>query len=584
MVRVFFLPAVVILLGFFGFVYHEPFFFASAGVIGVVKIVVDSIRNIRAKNYALDYIAFLALVVSLVAHEYLAGAVVALMFASGEALEAFAEGKATQSLRALLDRLPKNARVLHDDGTIEAQPLTQVVPGAHIMVLRNELVPLDGLLLSPKGIFNEANLTGESLPHTVSAQTFIKSGVVNVGETITLAVSGAFATSTYARIVDLVARAREDKAPFVRLSARANIPFTSIALLLATGAYFFTGGLTGALAVLVVATPCPLIIAAPVAFLGGISRAARSQIIVKRSVALEQLARAKTLFFDKTGTLTLGAPEVTEVRTFQGMTEHEALHIAAAIEFHSLHPLARAIVARYETIENHLTVATEVRETLGEGITGTVDGAVYTIAHAEDIQEQGSIVLALTSARGVHAYFIIADTIKEDARAVLCALVAKGFVLHMVTGDTYENAQKLFGSLPIQIHAGISPEEKYALIDGAKKNTETVVMIGDGLNDAPALARASVGMVFSGTENSAAIDAADVAIMGSDVASVAETLTLSRHTVRVATQSVWVGIGLSSLAMLVAFFGYIPPVTGALLQEGIDILVILNALRAAFKT
>ncbi len=583
MLKTFILPSIVLALGGISFLLNEPLLLLAATLIGIGKIAIDSYSNIKEGNYSLDYIAFLAMVVGAASGEYLAGAVVALMFTGGEALEAFAEGRAERSLKALLSRIPKTAIVLGNDNTRQEVPLRDIQAGSVIVVRNSELIPLDGTLRSPRATLDESNLTGESMPHTIENGAFIKSGVVNAGETLELVVSGTFATSTYARIVDLVAQATEDRSPFVRLAEKANFPFTATALLLAGGAFLWSGEISRALAVLVVATPCPLIIAAPVAFIGGLSRSARSNIIIKRPVALEELSRATTIFFDKTGTLTLGTPELQAVKTFGNLTEEKALHIAAAIEFHSIHPLARAIVKAHEKKDGHLPEATNVKEVLGEGISGVVDGLTYTLGRAKNAaNEPGTITLELRGDREVHAHFVLADEIKADAKQVIKNLTNKGLKVHMITGDKKENAEAYFGDMDIKIHADTSPEEKYAIIDKAKAEGEMTVMIGDGLNDAPALARADVGIVFSGTENSAAIEAAEIVIMGNNVASVEETMTIANRSVRIAEQSVWSGIILSSSAMVIAFFGYIPPVVGALIQEGIDIVVILNAVRAAF--
>lgn len=577
---IFLLPAITFVLGAIGLVFGLPFAYLVAILIGIAKIVVDSYENIREGRYSLDYIAFLAMVVSVVSGEYLPGAVVALMFTGGEALEDFAETRARASLQSLLERIPKVALVRTGDATREV-PLVDVVAGTTIVVRPHELIPLDGELVSDEAVLDMSNLTGEPIPETISRGAFIKSGAVNVGKTIDLVVSGTFTTSTYARIVHLVDESKRQQAPIVRLSERANFPFTAITLALAGGAYFFSGEVTRALAVLVIATPCPLIIAAPIAFIGGLSRAARRNIIIKRPVALEALARATTVFFDKTGTLTLGTPELVSLEvTASDMTEDRALAIAAGIEFHSIHPLASAIIAALKQKNMTSLQATSVSETIGTGISGVVDGVRYVICKAAHVNSGGGgIVLSLAREGEVIAEMRFADVLKENVRQLIDSLRARGLRVAVITGDRRVNAEAVFAKLPIDIYADATPEEKHRLIVEAKAKGETVVMIGDGLNDAPALATADVGVVFSGTENSAAIEAAEVVIMGRDVVLVSELFDTARRSTSIALQSVWVGIGLSTIGMFGAAFGFIVPVAGALVQEGIDVAVILNSLR-----
>ncbi len=585
MLKTFILPSIVLILGTAAFFLHLPWLYIVGTAIGITKILLDSYEHIKEGDYSLDYIAFLAMVVGLVSGEYLAAIVVALMFTGGDALETFAGRSAERSLKALLSRIPKNALVQNSDGSETEVPLREVKNGDIIIVRGGELIPLDGDLISDSATLNEANLTGESLPVTAEAGDFIKSGVVNDGELLKLKVSGTFNTSTYARIVDLVAEAEKHQAPFVRLAAKANFPFTAITLILAGIAFAMTGELARSLAVLVIATPCPLIIAAPVAFIGGLSRGARENIIIKRPVALEVVSRAKTIFFDKTGTLTLGEPALTEIRVASGHTESETeiLSFAAALESHSIHPLARAIVAEAKRKSVIVLSAKDVKETLGKGISGEVDKDNFAIHKAPEKEHTaGSITLELTKNNIPLAYLAFSDVIKSDAFDVLDSLTEQGFNIGIITGDTKENADKLFANKNIVVYSNATPEDKYRIIDETKERGETVMMIGDGLNDAPALAHADVGVVFSGTENSAAVETAQIVILGHDVKSVAETINIAKRSMKIASESVWSGIILSTGGMLFALFGFIVPVTGALIQEAIDVIVILNAVRAAF--
>ena len=579
------LPGAIALALALGLAADQPYLLLAGIAAGVVQIAFVSVKEIRQGNWSLDYIALLAMALAAGTHEWLAGAVIALMYTGGEALEEYASRRAKSSLAALLARIPKTAVVRGADGRVTDVPLPDVTPGTRILVRGGELVPLDGMLLSSEALLNLANLTGEPLPEVVSEGTFIRSGSVNAGETLELSVSGTLETSTYAKIVDLVRRGAEDQAPFVRLAERANLPFTVLTLLIALAAFAGTGDIVRVLAVLVIATPCPLIIAAPVAFVGGLSRAAGKNIIVKRAAALEIVAGVTTVFFDKTGTLTLGEPELARIEVLDAsLTEQQVLSLAASLEFHSIHPLARALVAEARARGFTPTPARKVTEMLGTGIAGIVGEHYMALEQApHERRDPAGISLALLSEGAPIALFHFADVLKEHARQLLTDLAARDLTVAILTGDRREHAERIFdGHDHITIYADLAPEEKYAIVENARKRGERVAMVGDGLNDAPALAKADVGIVFSGTENSAAIEAADIAILGHDPRLVTELFGIAKRSVRVADESVYAGIVLSIIGQIIAAFGFIVPVEGAVLQEGIDVAVILNALRAAF--
>lgn len=566
-------------------VFDLQILYTGAIAIGIAEILFAAYEKITAKTGSLDYIAFLAMAIAIITDEYLAGTVIALMYTGGEALESYASHRAEASLSALLARIPKTALVKQED-TLVAVPLAQVPAGAAIVVRGGELVPLDGFLISPAATLNLANLTGEPLPETFTAGAVIKSGSINAGEAFELTVSGTLATSTYAKIVDLVKNAEKDQSPFVRLTTAANLPFTLITLAISGGVYLITGDISRVLAVLVIATPCPLIIAAPVAFIGGLSRAAGRNIIVKTPTALETVSKVATIFFDKTGTLTLGEPRLTEItRLDSHATDMQILSLAAALEFHSIHPIARAVLTAAGAHNFTPTPAVDAKEIIGKGISGKVNNRTVSLAQAPaKYHREGGISLLLTEDDRAIAVLHFADTLKENAKKFLTELTNNGYTVAVLTGDRKENAEAIFKGIDIKLYTDCTPEDKYCFIDEAKKRGEMVAMIGDGLNDAPALAKADVGIVFSGTENSASIEAADVAILGHDIHHIHELFALSKRSVRIANESVYAGIGLSTIGMLFAAFGFIRPVEGAIIQEGIDIAVILNALRAAFAS
>lgn len=531
---------------------------------GVAYIVVDSYRSIRVGRYSLDYIACVAMALSLYSGAYIAGATVAVMFIGGKTLERFASARAYKALTGLINTIPKTCFVERGN-TLTEMPLQGITHGDSILVKRNEIVPLDGILFSPDTAFlNLANLTGEAESQTLPKGTLIKSGSINAGETMRLRVVGDFSSSAYQKIVGLVAYAKAHPAPTVRLSERATIYFTLLTGIIASVAYLLAADSTTVLAVLVIATPCPLIIAAPVAFISGMSRAARAGIIVRIPGALEAIASAGTIFFDKTGTLTLGEPVLVN-----SDISDEILAIAAGLEIHSLHPLARTIVGEARKRKLAFSIADNVHEEIGKGISGTIGETRYVFSGTS------------LSAHGVLlAHFRFDDILKVGATDLVARLKREGIHPAIITGDTREKAEKIFNDTEVEICAEQSPEDKYRLVEREKQKGRTVVMVGDGLNDAPALARADAGVVFSGTENGASIEAADVAILGSGLDKLDELFALSHRTIRIARQSIYGGVGLSLIGMTFAAFGHITPVTGAFVQEAIDIAVILNALRA----
>lgn len=557
-----------------------PLLYIVAIAIGLARLVWESIEKVRAGRWSLDYIAMLAMAVALSSPEYyLAGAIVALMITLSTALEGYGAERAEASLKALIERIPKVCQV-KSAGGYSPVPIQEVIEGSTIFIKTNELIPLDGFLKSPAATINQANLTGESLPVELTLNEFIKSGTVNVGSSFELETAGNFSTSSYQKIIKLVEESKKQPANIVRLAQKFNWPFTAVSLFIAGGTYFATRDLARTLAVLAIATPCPLLISAPIAFLGGMSKAAKKTIIIKKPAVLEILSRATSLYLDKTGTLTLGEPHLESINLLdKNIDESHALIIAAAIEMHSLHPLARAITAQRAKRNLPELIATNVAETIGHGITGTVEEKKYTVVKSSQIQAAG-ITLDMLRENTVIARFTFSDQMKENTPIFLSEL-GKKYKLAIITGDSEENTRHLFGKHNITIYSRATPEKKFEIIKAARAAGETVIMIGDGLNDAPALAMADAGIVFSGTENSASIEAASVAVLGHDILLVSEVLSLSNRTVTIAKQSIVIGIGLSIVGMGFAAFGFITPVIAAIIQEIIDVGVTLNALRAS---
>lgn len=579
--REFHLPQSIIVLIAGALFFHQPLLYGAAILLGLLRLILESYERLKRKKWNLDYLAFLTLVVALVLGQLLAGAVIAFMVAVSAALEQYGTSRAEKTLRELFEKIPKRVLLKHGENTTEV-PLQTVRPGDVLLIRPNEMLAFDGYLLSDKALLNEANLTGEMEPVVHSHLMFLKSGMVNVGQVLELRVKGDFEHSSYRKILSLVEEGKAHPSPVVRLAERYNIFFTFFALLLAFGAYGVSGDWGRFLAVLVIATPCPLLIAAPISFIGGLNKAARKNIIIKSPYVLELLAKTKTFFFDKTGTLTLGEPHLKKIELLdKNLDKDAALAIAAALEWHSFHPLAKSFVKAHTTHGEEMFSAEDVEEIIGEGIFGTIAGERYGVVKAKGIFDQGIVVDLLWRERSI-ARFFFDDELKADVGKVFDYLRERGYTLGILTGDKKANADRIFSRFRLPVYAECSPEKKTVLVKRCQREGKLVGMIGDGMNDAPALALADVGIVFSGTENSASIEAADVAILSRDAWLIRDAVHIGRRSYHVALQSILLGIGLSSLGMIFAFFGFIPPLYGAVLQEVIDVIVIMNALRSTY--
>lgn len=562
-------------------IWDSKWLYLLALACGLGQLGWESWQRLRIKRWNLDYLAWLALGMAFGLQEFLAGAVIALMVAVSAALEAFGASRAEKTLRGLFEKIPKTVLVKTETGTREI-PLQEAKTGDILIVRPNEMIPLDGVLFSTQALLNEANLTGEMEPVVYARSALLKSGFVNVGESLELSVRGDFEHSSYRKILHLVEEGKMHPSPIVRIAERYNILFTVVALTLAFGAVFFFGDWGRFLAVLVIATPCPLLIAAPIAFIGGLNKAARQNIIIKGPFVLELLAKTKVFFFDKTGTLTLGEPRLKRIEvSAAGMSEEQVFALAIALEWHSFHPIAKSFVKTGRERGIVSRSASDVEEKIGEGIRGTIDGETYAIVKATDISDSGIVVDLLRGNERI-ARFFFDDELKVGVEKVFAYLKERGYQLGILTGDRKANAERLFGTFGLPVYAECSPEKKTELVQRYQKEGKLVGMIGDGMNDAPALALADVGVVFSGTENSASIEAADVAILGRDAWRIRDAVHIGRRSYHVALQSILIGIGLSLIGMLAAFFGLISPVVGAILQELIDAVVIVNALRSTY--
>jgi heavy metal translocating P-type ATPase len=564
-----------------GFILDEPTLWILVQLGGLFVLMRESWGRIKLKKTNLDYLALFTIITAFFMQEWLTGAVIALMVSVSEALERYGIERAESTLKDLFYEIPKNILLYGKDKNHEVS-LHAIVPGDVVVVRTGEMLPIEGRLISEKAVFNESNITGESLPVIHRKGSHLKAGFVNSGESIIVEVESDFEHSSYRKILEIVEKGKIHSAPLVRLSERYNLLFTLFAVSIAILAYVLSGEEQRFLAVLVLATPCPLLIAVPLSFLGGLNRAAKRNIIIKSPFILEVLAKTKTLFFDKTGTLTIGEPLLLKIIVHKlGVKEEDMLCIAASLERHSIHPLAKVLVKEQESKEKPFLITHAVKEVFGEGISGTIDGAVYNLRKTRRNEEDG-IQVDLLEGKERIASFFFDDGLKPEVEEVLTYLKQRSYRLGIITGDHRANAERVLGKFQLPLYADATPEKKLSLVQQAQKNGTLVGMIGDGMNDAPALAAADLGIVFSGTENAASLEAADVAILGRDIVSIREAIHISRRSYTVAYQSLFLGIGLSTIGMTAASFGYIDPVHGALIQELIDFCVIMNALRSTY--
>jgi heavy metal translocating P-type ATPase len=597
------LPAVIVALvaGLGASLVGEPVAanvaYGVATAVALVPALVASARSVIARQPGVDIIAVLAMAGALLLGEFLAGAIIAVMLAGGEALEDHAAGRARRELTDLLSRAPRAAHASDEAGGLRDIPIEEVAVGDRLLVKAGEVVPTDGLLLSDRAVLDESALSGEARPVEVDAGRLVRSGVVNAAGPMLIRATTSAAASTYAGIVRLVEQAATERPPFVRLADRYATWFVGITLVVSAGAWILSGDAVRALAVLVVATPCPLILAAPAAIVGGLSHAARRGIIVKGGAALESLAAGQVLLLDKTGTVTSGRPAVSRVHLLGDVDAAEVLRLAGSLDQVSVHPFAPAIVAAAAQRGCELTIPTHVSEELGQGIAGRIDDVEVTVGKLDFVAprhprsatlrrlQRRSVLEATSMVYVARAGVLVGalalyDQIRPDTPRALQALRRAGInPILMVTGDRAEVAELVAETVGIdRVLAERAPDEKVDAVRDAEAFGRTI-MVGDGINDAPALALADTGVAMGVRGATAASQAADVVLTTDRLEGVAEAVTIARRTRRIAWQSVVVGMGLSVVAMGVAAAGHLPPVIGALLQEGIDVAVIVNALR-----
>lgn len=566
----------------------------AAGVVPVfAALVVEILRSLWKGEVGLDIVAALSMSVALLFGEGLAAAVVAVMYSGGTFLESFAEGRARREMSDLLSRVPRTA-TRHQGGRLEEVALEEINPDDLLLIRQGDVAPVDGTVEGDRAMLDQSALTGESMPVRLERGQDVMSGSTNAGEAFDLRVTRAAADSTYAGIVRLVEAAQASKAPMARLADRYSLLFLAVTVALAAAAWWFTGDPIRAVAVLVVATPCPLILAVPVALVAGLSRAAHFGVLIKGAKPLEALARIKTLILDKTGTLTDGRPQIVSIETHGELSEDEILYFTASLDQASKHPIAQAIVAAARTGGVALPIPENVVETPGEGVAGTIAGRLVVVGGAafvaatagathpdKAIIAAGSVVVSLAVDGKLMGHIVMADALRSGTADLLAGLRHLGITrIVLATGDRRAVADAVTEGLRLDaVHAELTPDQKVQLVLTERK-TGPVMMVGDGVNDAPALAAADIGVAMGARGAAASAEAADVVLLVDHLDRLLPGIEVAQKSRRIALESVAAGIGLSILGMVAAALGYLTPVQGALVQEAIDVAVILNALRA----
>jgi cation transport ATPase len=632
-------------------------------LMGGIPLLWDTLKHIIHREFSVDFIAILAITGSLLLNEYLAGAFIVLMLSGGEALEAFALRRARTSLSALAERAPRTAHIWQGDQLVTI-PAEAVEVDMVIVVKPGELIPVDGIVTSGSSSISEADLTGEPIPVRKTPGMLVLSGSVNLDGVLEVRASKRSAESKYAQIVRLVEEAQNQKAPIHRLADRYAVGFTIAAIALAALSWAISKDSVYALAVLVVATPCPLILATPIAIMSGIDLAARNGIITKSGAAIEQLGEVDIAVFDKTGTLTLGIPKVTAIvlpepenqynvgagftparlpdsadpsdppevspagrpessepsgwsETFTtAYDQNTLLRFAASVEQLSTHILARAVVDAALEHDLPLSLANDFEETFGKGVQGRVpiipedcqvewhsvnDFVAVAVGNHTFMQyleitvplsllserkrrvDAGQICSFIAVDNQIAGLLVLEDVPREELSQLSSDLKEAGIKeTILLTGDSEVVARQIGEVAQVdRVIARCLPEDKLRIVQELEAQGHRVLMVGDGINDAPALATATVGMALGSQGLTAAATAADTVLLSTDILRVVRAVRLGRWVMRVALQGIWVGMGLSGIAMLFAAFGFITPAAGAILQEGIDVIVILNALRVS---
>lgn len=560
----------------------------------IAALGVEIVTSLRQREVGLDIVAFLSMGGALVLGETLAGAVVALMYAGGQYLESYAAQRARREMTTLLSRVPKIAMRYQGEGLVEVA-IETIVAGDKLLVRQGEVLPVDGIVEHGRAVIDQSALTGESIPVTLARGDEAPSGATNQGEAFDLVARRPAAESTYAGIVRLIEEAEKSKAPMVRLADRFAIVFLAVTLTIAIAAWLFSGDPVRWLAVMVVATPCPLILAVPVAVIAGVSRSAKAGVLIKGGGVLETMARVRTIVVDKTGTLTRGHAVLSAIHTLEDLAADETLRLAASLDQASNHVVAEAIVAEAHQRGLQLSMPRQTRETPGSGLEGMVDGHEVSVGGIGYVRDRahdgagfetlaapdGAITVAVAIDGRMAGLLVLTDEVRNEAAAAIRGFRQVGVDrIVLASGDRQDVTAAIAKRLDVDEARGeLMPIDKVNTVV-SERDRATVMMVGDGVNDAPALAAADIGAAMGARGSAASAEAADAVLLIDRLDALPQAMMIAQRSRRIALESVIAGIGLSFAAMIVAAFGYLPPVAGALTQEVIDVAVILNALRA----
>jgi len=557
------------------------------GIIGLILAINWVLEDLRHKTMGSDILAILAILGTLFTNERFAGAVITLMLATGRLLEKWAEGQAERQLKTLLERVPRTAHRKNSDGSLTEVSISEIRVGEIVLVRTGEIVPTDGKLTS-EGTFDESALTGEPLPQAHKVGEYIPSGILNAGAPVEYEATSTSEQSAYAAIIKLVQEAQKKSAPGIRIANTWALRFVPLALLISGAAWYFSGNISNSVAVLVAATPCPLILAVPIAIVSGLSRSAKHGAVIKSGAVLESLSRTEVVLLDKTGTLTHGGPAVNSIQGSDGYSQEAIMEIAGGIDQYSPHIVAKALVSYCTANEISLPIATNLEEDPGHSISGVIGNHRYRVGQ---IIGKTPSWFSLREPLLVGIYkddeFIggigLEDPIRRESKKVIEELRATGVKkIAMLTGDRAETAHAVANETGItEIYAELKPDQKLAIAEKFCNETEgTVVLVGDGINDAPALALADVGVAMGARGASAASEAADVIIVEDSIDRLTKAISISKKSRSKALQAAGIGMFLSLIAMLTGAFGITSASEGAVIQEFIDVIAILWALTA----